>query len=164
MCQEKIGVIYSRDLRKFKAILWISKCNFLVVRRTCFVPCGCCAEHFLGVPSRFIWQGEKDWSWILRQFSRTKAYSLKRGNETSSSSFSGSSVVHEEINQRKLINKCFEQFSVLLLGIHNTVDRTSLIRRPKGQSEVSVLERYPCKRGHYDDVTFTTIFTGLSFK
>lgn len=47
MCQEKIGVIYSRDLRKFKAILWISKCNFLVVRRTGFVPCGCCAENFL---------------------------------------------------------------------------------------------------------------------
>ena len=32
----------------------------------------------------------------------------------------------------------------------------SLIRTPKGQSEVSLLERCLYKRGHYDDVTFTT--------
>ena len=40
--------------------------------------------------------------------------------------------------------------------------RTSLIRTPKGQSEVSVLERCPYKRGHYDDVTFMTPLTVLS--
>ena len=39
--------------------------------------------------------------------------------------------------------------------------RTSLIRTPKGQSEVSVLERCPYKRGHYDDVTFMTPLTVL---
>ena len=37
--------------------------------------------------------------------------------------------------------------------------RISLIRTPKGQSEVSVLERCPYKRGHYDDVTFITPLT-----
>ena len=40
----------------------------------------------------------------------------------------------------------------------------SLIRTPKGQSEVSVLERCPYKRGHYDDVTFITPFTVLNVK
>ena len=39
---------------------------------------------------------------------------------------------------------------------------TSLIRTPKGQSEVSALERCPFKRGHYDDVTFMTPLTVLS--
>ena len=39
--------------------------------------------------------------------------------------------------------------------------QTSLIRAPKGQSEVSVLERCPYKRGHYDDVTFMTPLTVL---
>ena len=29
--------------------------------------------------------------------------------------------------------------------------RTSLIRTPKGQSEVSILEMCPYKRGHYDE-------------
>ena len=42
-----------------------------------------------------------------------------------------------------------------------TYNRTSLIRTPKGQSEVSVLERCPYKRGHYDDVTFMTPLTVL---
>ena len=40
--------------------------------------------------------------------------------------------------------------------------RTSLIRTLKGQSKLSVLERCPCKRGHYDDVTFMTPLTVLS--
>ena len=34
--------------------------------------------------------------------------------------------------------------------------RTSLIQTPKGQIEVSVLERSPYKRGHYDEVIFMT--------
>ena len=42
------------------------------------------------------------------------------------------------------------------------VSRTSLIRTPKGQSEVSVLERRPYKTGYYDDVTFMTPLTVLS--
>ena len=37
-----------------------------------------------------------------------------------------------------------------------TYSRTSLIRTMKGQSKVSVLERCPYERGHYDDVTFMT--------
>ena len=37
--------------------------------------------------------------------------------------------------------------------------RTSLIRTPKGQSKVSVLERCPFYRGHHDDVTFKTPLT-----
>ena len=40
--------------------------------------------------------------------------------------------------------------------------RTSLIRTPKGQSKVSVLERCPYKRGHYDNVTFMTLTAVLS--
>ena len=44
----------------------------------------------------------------------------------------------------------------------NIYSRTSLIRTPKGQSEASVIERYPYKRGHYDDVTFLTPLTVLS--
>ena len=41
--------------------------------------------------------------------------------------------------------------------------RTSLIRTPKRQSEVSILERCPYKRAdHYDDVTFMTALTVLS--
>ena len=40
--------------------------------------------------------------------------------------------------------------------------RTSPIRTPKGQSEMSVLGRCPCKRGHYDDVTFMAALTVLS--
>ena len=43
-----------------------------------------------------------------------------------------------------------------------TVSRTSLIRTPKGLSKVSVLERCPYKRGHYDDVTFMTPLAVLS--
>ena len=46
--------------------------------------------------------------------------------------------------------------------LHTIYSRTSLIRTPKGQSEVSVLERCPYKRGHYDDVTFMTPLTVLS--
>ena len=37
--------------------------------------------------------------------------------------------------------------------------RTSLIRTPKGQSKVSVLERCPFYRSHHDDVTFKTPLT-----
>ena len=37
--------------------------------------------------------------------------------------------------------------------------QTSLIRTPKGQSKVSILERCPYKRGHYNDVTFMTPLT-----
>ena len=40
--------------------------------------------------------------------------------------------------------------------------RTSSILTPKGQSQVSVLERCPYKRGHYDDVTFVTPLTVLT--
>ena len=40
--------------------------------------------------------------------------------------------------------------------------RASLIRTPKGQSKVSVLERCLYKEGHYDDVTFMTPLTVLS--
>ena len=43
-----------------------------------------------------------------------------------------------------------------------TVSRTSLIRTPKVESKVSVLERCPYKRGHYDDVTFMTPLAVLS--
>ena len=43
-----------------------------------------------------------------------------------------------------------------------TYSRTSLIRTRKGQSEGSVLERCPYKRGHYDDVNFMTPLTVLS--
>ena len=43
-----------------------------------------------------------------------------------------------------------------------TVEPQSLIRTPKGQSEVSVLRRCPNKIGHYDDVTFVTPLTVLS--
>ena len=39
---------------------------------------------------------------------------------------------------------------------------TSLIRTPKGQSEVSELERCPYKKVHYGDVTFMTPLTVLS--
>ena len=42
------------------------------------------------------------------------------------------------------------------------VSRTSLIRTPKEQSKVSVLERCPYERGHYHDVTFMTPLTVLS--
>ena len=41
----------------------------------------------------------------------------------------------------------------------NTVE--PLVRTPKGQSEVSVLERCPYKRGHYDNVAFITPLTVL---
>ena len=34
--------------------------------------------------------------------------------------------------------------------------QTSLIRTPKGQRKVSVLERCPFYRGHHDDITFKT--------
>ena len=37
--------------------------------------------------------------------------------------------------------------------------RTSLIRTPKGQSKMSVLERCPYERGHHDEVTFMTSLT-----
>ena len=40
--------------------------------------------------------------------------------------------------------------------------RTSLIRTPKGQSKVSVLDRCPYKTGHYDNVTFMTLTAVLS--
>ena len=40
--------------------------------------------------------------------------------------------------------------------------RTSLIRTPRGQSEVSVLERCPYERGHYNDVTSMTSLRVLS--
>ena len=39
--------------------------------------------------------------------------------------------------------------------------RTSVIRTPKEQSEVSVLEKCPYRRGHYDNVTFMTLLTFL---
>ena len=40
--------------------------------------------------------------------------------------------------------------------------RTSLIWTPKGQSDKSVLEKCPYKRGHYDDVIFMTPLAVLS--
>ena len=39
--------------------------------------------------------------------------------------------------------------------------RTSLIRTPKGQSKVSLSERCPFYRGHYDDVNFKLPLTVL---
>ena len=39
-----------------------------------------------------------------------------------------------------------------------------VIRTPKGQSKVSVLEMCPYKRGHCDDVTFMTPLTVLSIQ
>ena len=38
------------------------------------------------------------------------------------------------------------------------------MRTSKGQSEVSVLEKCPYKRGHYDDVTLMTPLTVLSLQ
>lgn len=38
----------------------------------------------------------------------------------------------------------------------NLYSRTSIIHTPKGQSKVSVFERFPVYRGRYDDVTFKT--------
>ena len=37
--------------------------------------------------------------------------------------------------------------------------QTSLIRTQKEQSQVSVSERFPFKRGHYDDVTFDSTYS-----
>ena len=47
--------------------------------------------------------------------------------------------------------------------VHYSTLNLSLIRTPKGRSEVSVLERCPYKRAdHYDYVTFMTALTVLS--
>jgi len=51
--------------------------------------------------------------------------------------------------------------SLFLYMLHS---QTSLILTPKGQSKVSVLERCPYKKGHYDDVTFMTPLTVLKRK
>ena len=42
--------------------------------------------------------------------------------------------------------------------------QTSLIWTAKGQTVVSILDRCPYKRGHYDNMTFTTPLTVLSVK
>ena len=47
-------------------------------------------------------------------------------------------------------------------SLQSTVEPPSITRTPKGQSEVSVLERCLYKRGHYDNVTFMTPVTVLS--
>ena len=41
------------------------------------------------------------------------------------------------------------------LFLYVLYSQTSLILTPKGQSKVSVLERCPYKKGHYDDVTYS---------
>ena len=60
--------------------------------------------------------------------------------------------------------KVVELSGITVTYVILTYSRTSLIRTPKGQNEVSVLERCPYKRGHYDDVTFMTPLTVLSFQ
>ena len=61
--------------------------------------------------------------------------------------------------------KCQESrlSSLKLISWNQThYSQTSLIWTPKGQSEVSILERCRYKRGHYDNVTFMTALTVLS--
>ena len=58
-------------------------------------------------------------------------------------------------------NKKVSFFSVCGPEENILYNRTSLIRTSKGESEVSVLERCPYKRDHYDDVTFITPLTVL---
>ena len=56
--------------------------------------------------------------------------------------------------------KVFTSYNILNVPTQCTVE--SQIRTPKGQSEVSVLERCPYKRDHDDDVTFMTPLIVLS--
>ena len=49
-----------------------------------------------------------------------------------------------------------------VVGEATNYSRTSLIRKLKGQSEVSVVERCPYNRAHYIDVTFMTPLKVLS--
>ena len=56
-------------------------------------------------------------------------------------------------NSSELQLNVLDQIIQLFYHIIN-YSRTSLIRTPKGQCEVSVLERCPYKGGYYDNVTF----------
>ena len=59
----------------------------------------------------------------------------------------------------KLLRALLRNFSLFQL-----YSPTSVIQTPKGQSKLSVLERCPYKIGHYDDVTFMTSLTVLTFQ
>ena len=50
----------------------------------------------------------------------------------------------------------------MFLHVIQSYSQTSLIQTPKEQSEMSVLERCPYKRGHYDEITFMTPLSVLS--
>ena len=50
----------------------------------------------------------------------------------------------------------------MFLHVIQSYSQTFLIRTPKEQSEMSVLERCLYKRGHYDDITFMTPLLVLS--
>ena len=51
---------------------------------------------------------------------------------------------------------------IMFLRVIQSYSQTFLIRTPKEQSEMSVLERCLYKRGHYDDITFMTPLSVLS--
>jgi len=70
--------------------------------------------------------------------------------------------MHAQVNYlfRWCQGKFFTSCNILNVGTQRTVE--SLILTPKGQSEVSVLERCPYKRAHNDDVTFMTPLIVLS--
>ena len=65
------------------------------------------------------------------------------------------------MNLKPLAQKYLPNANFVYFKLNSTVE-PELIRTPKGQSEVSVLERCPYKRGHHDDVTFMTPLTFLS--
>ena len=66
-------------------------------------------------------------------------------------------VTSREISSSTLLNLLPCPF----LACTGSYSWTSLMRTPKGQSKVSILERCPYKRGHYDLVTHITPLTVL---
>ena len=95
--------------------------------------------------------------WRLAQSSQFRQLHVKKILKVNWKIFPFFSLKHNKVSSKNWVAANYE-----VPRSRKTYSRTSLIRTPKGQSKVSVLERCPYKRGHYDDVTFMTPITVLS--
>ena len=119
------------------------------------------SDHFLGykISTKVGRVRFSCWSHLSEGFVRPKCYSAWRQYTESRFPFK---IFISSMLSKPLRNLFSDK--VTKLRSWSIYSRTSLIRTPKGQSKVSVLERWPCphKRAHHDNVIFITPLTVLS--
>ena len=121
------------------------------------------SDHFLGykISTKVGRVRFSCWSHLSEGFVRPKCYSVWRQYTESREIFQVSIQKTDRIFISSMLSKPLRNLfsdKVTKLRSWSIYSRTSLIRKPKGQSKVSVLERWPCpyKRAHHDNVIHST--------